>query len=170
MFHHPSGDPPRGAVFFADEPNGDDDNNNAAAAGPSSGKRKSKLGKQVKSILRRGGSDGSSVSRTCFLLHVIYMCSVRCDCSHACFISPYLCQIPISTYFCSKSRAPSFPCSRPVEVAAAAAAMAVASTTASSDPAPSARPPVRRRRLEDGSFPVPPQAVASPRRSSWARR
>ena len=56
MFHHPSGDPPRGAVFFADEPNNDHDN---AAA---SGKRKSKLGKQVKSILRRGGSDGSSVS------------------------------------------------------------------------------------------------------------
>ena len=65
MFHHPSGDPPRGAVFFADEPNDADadGNNDAAAADPGVGaKRKSKLGKQVKSILRRGGSDGSSVS------------------------------------------------------------------------------------------------------------
>ena len=61
MVVHTRGSGGGGAAFFADDDDAPNENYDAAAAAAGSGKRKSiRLGHQVKSMLRRGGSDGSS--------------------------------------------------------------------------------------------------------------
>lgn len=61
MVVHTRGSGGGGAAFFADDDDAPNENYDAAAAVAGGGKRKSiRLGHQVKSMLRRGGSDGSS--------------------------------------------------------------------------------------------------------------
>ena len=73
VFHQGSGG--GGSAFFADD---DDDapneNHYAAADAAGGGKRKIRLGHQVKSMLRRGGSDGSStVSSFVPSIYVVFL-------------------------------------------------------------------------------------------------
>ena len=60
MVFHAQGSGGGGAAFFADEDDAPNENYDAAADAAGGGKRKIRLGHQVKSMLRRGGSDGSS--------------------------------------------------------------------------------------------------------------